>query len=206
MSRKHTYFTVPFEAVPQDPPYTVWFASWTAVKPRLGSENEPRPFVVGVTKAHVPPGATPLGTGPRSPSCPPPPPPSPASVSLASYRESFASWLRTGSDAEDYTYFVTPFDGIPASLVDTKLWFSTWSSHRPEIAKDMHPPFVVGVVSTTSSSGSGVGTGLDAQSLPQLATILTTSAKDPPIPPPAAPTPGTSLDRYSTFLTERTAE
>jgi hypothetical protein len=202
VSRKHTYFTIPFEMVPQEPPYTVWFASWTSVKPRLSSEETPRPFVVGVTKTRVPKEGTPLGTGHRSPNHPPPPPPSPVSVSLASYQEAFGNWLQTGIDTEDYKYFIIPFDGIPASLGDAKLWFATWSSHRPEIAQGVHPPFAVGVVSTPSE----VERGLDTPSIPQQATVLTIATKDPPIPPPAAPVPGTSLEGYSAWLDERSAE
>jgi len=194
------YFTIPFEMVPPDPPYSVWFASWTAVKPRLNSENEPRPFVIGVTQGSLPPGATPLGTGRRTPSSLPPVPPSPARVSLASYRDAFEAWLRTGSDAQGYTYFVTPFDAIPADRADIKLWFATWSPQRPDIVKDTHPPFVVGVVSMESSAGSG------SPAIPSEATMLTASSKDPPIPPPAAPVPGTSLDSYTAWLEDRTAE
>jgi hypothetical protein len=135
-------------------------------------------------------------------------------VSLASYRDAFGAWLQTGSDTGDYAYFIIPFDVIPSNLADTTLWFATWSSHRPEIVTGMYPPFVVGVVSTAAGSGFGVGIaspskieyGLDSPPVPSQATILTRAGKDPPIPPPAAPVPGTSLGDYKVWLNDRSAE
>jgi hypothetical protein len=208
VSQKNTYFMIPFEIVPRDPPYRVWFAAWTAVKPRLNSDNEPRPFVIGVAKGSIPipRGAMLLGTGRRGPDSVPPPPPSPIRVSLPAYQEAFGAWLQTGSDAQDYTYFTIPFDGVPETLVNTKLWFATWSPNRPEIVKGMYPPLVVGVVGIPSSAGATASAAADTPSIPQGATILATGTKDPPIPPPAPPPPGTSLDGYTAWLDDRTAE
>jgi hypothetical protein len=212
-SQQHTYFTIPFELVPQDPPYKVWFASWTAVKPRLNSQTEPRPFVIGVTSDTVPPGATLLGTGRRSPSSAPPPPP-PPTVGLASYQTAIATWLQAGTDAQDYSYYMISFDAIPEHRVDARLWFATWSTMRPAIASGALPPLVVGVISTPAVPDARAGDGRSAASptavaraaVPLGGDLLTNATKDPQIPPPAAPPPGTSLDGHRVWLDERSVE
>src|SRR6187402_1539686 len=75
MSSNHQYFVIPFENVSEEPPYTVWFATWSRERPVVGPGMAP-PMVVGVTTAEeLPDGATLLASGSKDPPPPPPPPP-----------------------------------------------------------------------------------------------------------------------------------
>lgn len=82
----YKYFTIPFECVPEDPSYKVWFATWSTERPAV-VPGVPPPLVVGVTPAEeLPPGATLLSSGSKDPPPPPPPPPL-AAVSLTDYQQ-----------------------------------------------------------------------------------------------------------------------
>jgi hypothetical protein len=92
MSQSTKYFAIPFDNVPKDPTYTVWFATWSTERPAVEPGTYP-PWVVGVTEDDVlPAGATLLGTCSKDP---PPPPPPAAPVSMADYQTSVSNWLET---------------------------------------------------------------------------------------------------------------
>jgi hypothetical protein len=90
MSLGNKYFMIPFANVPETPDYTVWFASWSTVRPVLEPGMLP-PCVVGVTTDQLPAGAVLLESGGGKD--PPPPPPPPAAVSMEEYKASIKDWL-----------------------------------------------------------------------------------------------------------------
>jgi hypothetical protein len=81
MSDKYQYFTIPIASVPASPPYTVWFATWSAAQSRY-EWSQTRPagaatgttttWVCGATENGVPAGATVII--PASAKCIDPPP------------------------------------------------------------------------------------------------------------------------------------
>lgn len=194
MSKAYNYFAIPFEKVPPSPPYAVWFASWSSVKPTLGTTTQaggtaqlPPPFVVGATLGDLPDHAVLLGTGARS-QCPPPPPlPSPATTTAGDYYSSVKRWIEAGTDPQMCSYFSIPFAHVP-SRPPYLAWFATWSSSRPIVEPGMLPPFTIAAIE---------GTG------PEGATYVARMAKDPPAPPPVLSAPETSLATYATWLFDR---
>src|SRR5262249_45805522 len=116
--RSYTYFAIPFDRIPVDPPYQVWFTSWSEVQPPLGEDTAlgpgankppPLPFVVGATTGSLPRGATVLGKGRLDRDRPPPPLPSPSEASAADYQEQMRTWVESGDGAEPCTCFTIPF-------------------------------------------------------------------------------------------------
>ena len=85
---------IPYAAVPkEDPPFTVWYASWSTVRPSI-EEGMNHPMVIGFAEVgRVPEGATILGAATtKTPPLPPPPPPALAD-NLGSYQLTFADWM-----------------------------------------------------------------------------------------------------------------
>ena len=181
---EYTFFTIPFNSVPQNPPYQTWFADWTDQRPELKT-NEPRPFVVGATRNGVPQGATVLATGFKNSLDKPPLPPSP-SANFSDYQECVKRWLCASEGTQPCTYFAIPYTYVQVPYSYTA-WFATWSETRPDVGPDMLPPLVI---------------GLTMSSLPNEATGLATGGggKDPPPPPPAAPGPAVDLSDYRAWL------
>jgi len=79
MTPTYRYFMIPYTSVPMDPPYTVWFATWTK-DPTTATWSTERPdaaltasttWAVGVTAGDIPAEGTLLGTATKDP--PPPP-------------------------------------------------------------------------------------------------------------------------------------
>jgi hypothetical protein len=93
MSQYRTYFTIPFNSVPQTPSYDVWFATWSTERPTVDPDDKP-PFVVGCTTGTAPQGATVLGSSIKDP-IPPPPPPL-ASINTSDYQSTVQTWLSLG--------------------------------------------------------------------------------------------------------------
>jgi hypothetical protein len=95
MSKDNKYFVIPFKQVPAKPTYTVWFASWTTVRPTHDPYLLP-PYAIGVTKDDkLPPGAIPIASSTKEP----PPPPPPLAVSTpAEYKAAFNAWLANTKD------------------------------------------------------------------------------------------------------------
>lgn len=67
MSDGYQYFTIPFSNVPDAPPYTVWFATWSAdqrsfvwstTRPVAGAAGTTPTYVCGATRSTAPAGAT----------------------------------------------------------------------------------------------------------------------------------------------------
>ncbi len=97
MSSNYRYFEIPFENVPQDPTYTVWYATWSTQRPVLEPGMNP-PMVVGVTaESTLPAGATLLGDGSKDP---PPPPPS-LTLSQSDYQKTVSDWLGIGRGEDE---------------------------------------------------------------------------------------------------------
>lgn len=86
----YTYFTLPYENLPQTPGYTVWFASWSSSPP---SDPDANPLVVCCTVGSAPQGATVLASSLKDP---PPPPPPPLAATTSDYQTALAAWLATG--------------------------------------------------------------------------------------------------------------
>jgi hypothetical protein len=195
MSKTYTYFAIPFDKIPKPPqptPYTVWFASWSLVKPQLGSntrltggDTPPPPFVIGMTSEKLAQGAMLIGKGPKNAS--PPPLPSPTITSATDYLASVRRWLESGKGPQTCSYFSIPFALVPTQPAYT-VWFATWSLVRP--VADTFAPFSIG-----ATDGA----------LPDGATLIARIGKDPPPPPPATPSPDTSLASYSAWLMGRGA-
>ena len=100
MSTDYKYFAIPFENVPDEPSYTVWFATWSKERPVL-EPGMSAPMVVGVTaNDRLPEGAVLLGDSSKDP-VPPPPPPPPAVLDQSAYQQSFTEWLAGGRDADE---------------------------------------------------------------------------------------------------------
>lgn len=95
MSQDNKYFMIPFKNVPDSPPYTVWYASWSTVRPIPEPGMQP-PYAIGVTKDdRLPPGAILIANSTKEP--PPPPPPLAASTP-AEYNSAFSAWLTNMKD------------------------------------------------------------------------------------------------------------
>ncbi|HWU85954.1 MAG TPA: hypothetical protein VN253_01685 [Kofleriaceae bacterium] len=93
MSSIQQYFTIPFENVPANPAYTVWYATWTRERPAVEPGVNP-PLVVGATvEGSLPKGATSLGSGTKDPLPPPPPPPPAVIISQPDYQKTVSDWL-----------------------------------------------------------------------------------------------------------------
>lgn len=196
----YTFFTIPFELVPSDPPYRVWFASWSRTVPELKT-NEPRPFVVGATRGELPQSATVLGTGLKDrPEEEAPPPPPAVPTTLSEYGAALNAWLSRGTDTQPCAYFAIPYADVRTPRTYTA-WFATWTEQRPEIAPGMLPPLVIGLATTELPPGAVVLAN-GATGLPPGAAELASGGggKDPPPPPPAAPEPGTSLAAHSEWM------
>jgi hypothetical protein len=88
---QYTYFTMPFESLPQSPGYTVWFATWSTQRP---TDQDAKPLVVCCTTGVAPQGATVLVSSALKD--PPPPPPPPLSVTTSDYSATLAAWLAAG--------------------------------------------------------------------------------------------------------------
>jgi hypothetical protein len=100
MSTDYKYFAIPFENVPADPSYTVWFATWSKERPVL-EPGMNAPMVVGVTTSTtLPAGAVLLASGSKDP-VPPPPPPPPAVMDPSAYQRSVTEWLASGRDEDE---------------------------------------------------------------------------------------------------------
>lgn len=98
MYSQNKYFVIPFENVPADPTYTVWFSTWSRERPLVEPGMSP-PLVVGVTAdAELPTGATLLGDGSKDP---PPPPPPLSAFSQSEYQSSVSTWLELGRDEDE---------------------------------------------------------------------------------------------------------
>ncbi|HEX8108539.1 MAG TPA: hypothetical protein VF516_12485 [Kofleriaceae bacterium] len=63
----YQYFTIPISSVPDAPPYTVWFATWSAdqcsfvwstTRPVAGAAGTTPTYVCGATDCAAPAGAT----------------------------------------------------------------------------------------------------------------------------------------------------
>jgi len=99
MSQSYKYFVIPFEDVPANPSYTVWYATWSEKRPTEPGKNQ-FPMVVGVTtEANLPAGAVLLGDGLKDPPPPPPPPPSLTSTP-SDYLTSCSLWLSARDEDE----------------------------------------------------------------------------------------------------------
>jgi len=95
MASSTQYFMIPFENVPQNPDYQVWFASWSTQRPTLEPGMQ-APVVVGATTGPLPAGAVPLTAGGKDP---PPPPPPLAAGTPADYQAALAAWVQLTRDA-----------------------------------------------------------------------------------------------------------
>jgi hypothetical protein len=90
MSQDNKYFSIPFANVPNNPTYTVWFASWSTERPIIEPGMLP-PFAIGVTKDdQLPAGATLLASSTKEP---PPPPPALADGTSSEYQSAFNVWM-----------------------------------------------------------------------------------------------------------------
>ncbi len=67
MSDSYQYFTIPISSVPDSPPYTVWFATWSAdlsefvwstTRPAADAAGTTPTYVCGATEDSAPTGAT----------------------------------------------------------------------------------------------------------------------------------------------------
>lgn len=90
---KFRYFKIPFDQVPKTPPFKVWYASWSTVRPEP-EDGIPPPVVVGLSlDGTLPDNATELASGDGVKNPPPPPPPL-APVTDAAYAEAVGKWLK----------------------------------------------------------------------------------------------------------------
>ena len=96
MTQSYTYFSIPFENVPDDPQYAVWFASWSKQRPTL-EPGMNAPFVVGATAGPLPAGATLIANIVKDP-IPPCLPPAPVEASMKEYQKSVKEWIALGRD------------------------------------------------------------------------------------------------------------
>jgi hypothetical protein len=95
MSHASKYFVIPFANVPDNPTYTVWYASWSTERPILEPGMLP-PCTIGVTgDGKLPPGATLVATSTKEP---PPPPPALAASTPPEYEAAFSTWLELTKD------------------------------------------------------------------------------------------------------------
>jgi hypothetical protein len=86
------YFKIPFDKVPANPTFKVWYATWSEVRPEI-DRGLPPPLVVGfIEDGTLPPGATKLASSSASKT--PPTPPPPFSGSEAEYAAAVAVWLK----------------------------------------------------------------------------------------------------------------
>ena len=94
MSQSYRYFLIPFTSVPQDPPYTVWYATWSTERPAIAPDTTIVPWAIGViADAELPNGAESMGDLTKDP---PPPPPlmiSPTNAILSDYMKAFTQSL-----------------------------------------------------------------------------------------------------------------
>ena len=88
---QYTYFTLPFDNLPQNPGYTVYFATWSTQPP---TDSDAKPLVVCCTTGVAPQGATVLVSSALKD--PPPPPPPPFAVSSSTYSTTLSAWLAAG--------------------------------------------------------------------------------------------------------------
>lgn len=67
MTDSYQYFTIPISSVPSAPPYTVWFATWSAdqssfvwstTRPAEGAAGTTPTYACGATRFSAPAGAT----------------------------------------------------------------------------------------------------------------------------------------------------
>ena len=92
MSSNLKYFEIPFDNVPEQPTYTVWFATWSRERPLLEPGMNP-PMVVGITaEDEIPAGAALIGISSKDPP-PPPPPPPPSGFGASEYQAAVRDWL-----------------------------------------------------------------------------------------------------------------
>lgn len=82
---------------------------------------------------------------------------------------------------QEYKYFVIPYAAVPQDP-SCQFWYATWSSTQPPIMPGMGEPMVIGY--TTSGE------------LPEGATLIGSSTKDPVPPPPPPPLASTALTDY----------
>jgi hypothetical protein len=88
------YFMIPSTAVPPDPPYRVWYATWTSTSPTDVDSGSTGPMVIGGTSdERLPEGATLIATTSKDPPPPPLAPPPLAGDAFTSYQKEFDSWL-----------------------------------------------------------------------------------------------------------------
>lgn len=95
MASTTQYFMIPFEKLPQNPDYHVWYASWSTQRPTL-EPGVQAPIVVCATTGPLPAGAVPLAAGGKDP---PPPPPALVPGSPSDYQAALITWLDIGRDA-----------------------------------------------------------------------------------------------------------
>jgi hypothetical protein len=99
MSEDLKYFLIPYEQVPEQPAYAVWFATWSQDRPRLEPGMNP-PMVVGATtEDRLPAGAVLLAGASKDPQ--PPPPPPPPSFTASDYQRAVSDWLSIGRDGDE---------------------------------------------------------------------------------------------------------
>lgn len=95
----YKYFVIPFDKVPDNPTYTVWFATWSKDRPLVEPGMNP-PMVVGAAaEDKLPTGAVLLGNASKDPQ-PPPPPPPPLTFTESDYQRTVSHWLAIGRNEE----------------------------------------------------------------------------------------------------------
>lgn len=92
------YFVIPFEDVPAEPGFQVWYATWSQERPAVEPGASP-PLVVGVTAGELPRNAAMLGSATKDP--PPPPPPLDGAAAPSSYQQTFSAWLESSRTADE---------------------------------------------------------------------------------------------------------
>jgi hypothetical protein len=95
------YFVIPYDKLPDNPDYKVWYATWTTEPPK-GLPPEAKLMVVGVTTGdRLPNGAVSLASSDKDP-LPPPPPDLLAyeDSALSAYQDSFKQWLARAEDEQ----------------------------------------------------------------------------------------------------------
>lgn len=88
------YFMIPASAVPSDPTYKVWYATWSSAPPTDVGSGATGPMAIGVTSdERLPEGATLIATTSKDPPPPPLAPPPLSADALTSYQQEFQGWL-----------------------------------------------------------------------------------------------------------------
>lgn len=110
------YFVIPFDKLPENPDYDVWYATWTTERPAKVPPGA-QPMVVGVTTGDkLPDGVVLLASYDKDP-LPPPPPDLLAygDSALSAYQKSFELYLSRGEDEQPSA----PAQSVLPTHVDT---------------------------------------------------------------------------------------